>query len=368
VEFTGRLRDELATDRGYCIRRVVLDELLVRTAQVARAELREGVTVTRLEWAGDSVCGVTAQDQTTAFREPARVVIGADGRYSRVARWVRAETSRHDPAVTPGYYAYYEGVHGPRDTLTIMRAHRRDYLLFPTDGNLTCVLVALPQEELHAFRQAHERHFQADIEAVPELRDRFANARRVGAVRGATDLESYLRVPIGPGWALVGDAGAHIHPVTARGIGLAVRDALNLGDALADALEGRRDPGEALLEYHQLRDAETLPQYERALGAAKMTGRPMPPQMLELWRALGRLPDAADAYVQGRLPVRSAEDLGKLVERAGATEALSPPAHLTRSGTPPSDLVQSRGTPGLLPSSAPPRSGSGYGSGSRGAG
>src|SRR3712207_9507344 len=119
----------------------------------------------------------------------------------------------------------------------VLHTRRRDYLLLPTNDGLTCVLVALTQEELNAHRARHERNFLADIEAVPELAERFAAAERVGPVRGATDLDSYLRVPIGPGWALVGDAGAHIHPVTARGISLAVRDAELLGDALADALD-----------------------------------------------------------------------------------------------------------------------------------
>ena len=334
VEYTGTLKPVLGEHYGYCIRRILLDDVLVRAARAAGGEVREGATVAGLVWDDNSVGGVVAQSGGKEYKELAQVVIGADGRYSRVARWVRAPSYLSEPAVTPAYYAYFRGVAGPRDTQEVMHTARRDYLLLPTDSDLTCVLVALPQEELNAYRASHERNYLNDINAIPELAERFAGAERVGPVRGATDLDSYLRVPIGPGWALVGDAGAHIHPVTARGISLAVRDALLLADALADALEGRRDPGEALSEYHRLRDAETEFEYKRALGAAKMTGKPLPRETLALWSALGALPEAADAYVNGELQVRTREELEALVERA--RNAPSPnPSHSVGEGSRP---------------------------------
>jgi hypothetical protein len=48
-----------------------------------------------------------------------------------------------------------------------------------------------------------------------------ADAARAERFRGTPDLPSYLRQPYGPGWALVGDAGLLMDPVTGQGISLA---------------------------------------------------------------------------------------------------------------------------------------------------
>jgi flavin-dependent dehydrogenase len=298
VEFTGRYLPMLGVDHGYCLRRIKLDDILARAARAAGAEMRESTTVAGLLWDEGQVGGVVARDGSgRTYPAFGQVVIGADGRHSRVARWVRAEAYLHHPPCTPVYYAYFRGVTGPRDTVEVLHTSRRHYLLFPTDEDLTCVLVALPQEEVGSYRTAHERSYLADLATVPALAERFTCAERIGPVRGAADLESYVRVPAGPGWLLVGDAAVHVHPITARGISLAVRDAELLAEALAAALEGRRPPGEALAEYHQLRDAESVPAYQQALTAARMTGRPLPRETLELWAALACRPDEADRWV-----------------------------------------------------------------------
>lgn len=317
--FTGSLRG--LAEPGYCVRRVLLDHLLVQTARSAGAEVREDCTVTELIGSEGQVGGVAFQHEGRTYHEQAQVVLGADGRHSRVARWVGAHTYRADPAQTPLYFSYFQNVSGPRDTLEVFRTDARELLLLPTDSSLTCAVVVLPDADLPAFRSDHECAFAAEFAAIPELGERFASAERVGPVLGAVDLASHLRVPIGPGWALVGDAGAHIHPVTARGIGLALRDAHLLAGALAAALEGTRDPGTALMEYHALRDAEADAVYTLALEAAHAVGTPLPEAAVALWRALGQLPAEADAFVTDgfRLPNREAYD--RIIQEAAATES-----------------------------------------------
>ena len=44
-------------------------------------------------------------------------------------------------------------------------------------------------------------------------------------MRGTPDLPNRFHRPYGPGWALVGDAGLVMDPITAYGIGHAFRDA-----------------------------------------------------------------------------------------------------------------------------------------------
>ena len=99
------------TAGSYAPRRIVLDELLVRAAGKAGAELREGFSVTELIADGDRITGVRGHARGgMEVSEYARVVIGADGVHSRVAEQVKAPRYREGPALASAYYAYWSGV------------------------------------------------------------------------------------------------------------------------------------------------------------------------------------------------------------------------------------------------------------------
>jgi flavin-dependent dehydrogenase len=90
--------------QAYCPRRTVLDKLLVDAAVEAGAELREHFTVQELLWDGDRVSGITGRSATgTTVSEQARIVIGADGLHSLIARQVEAPTYNAKPTFGCGY-------------------------------------------------------------------------------------------------------------------------------------------------------------------------------------------------------------------------------------------------------------------------
>jgi flavin-dependent dehydrogenase len=57
----------------------------------------------------------------------------------------------------------------------------------------------------------------------------------------APPLPTFFRVPSGPGWALVGDAGQHKDPMIARGIADAFRDGDLVASAVVDGWDGDLD-------------------------------------------------------------------------------------------------------------------------------
>ena len=76
-------------------------------------------------------------------------MIGADGLRSRVARWVgsrSAHVGRHATAILYGYYAGLpdEGQH-------LYFGNRVAAGSIPTNGDRTCVFVAVPPERLGAY-------------------------------------------------------------------------------------------------------------------------------------------------------------------------------------------------------------------------
>ena len=80
------------------------------------------------------------------------------------------------------------------------------------------------------------------FEQAPEFAERVRAGKRETRFMGAGDLAGFFRKPYGPGWALVGDAGYHKHPITAMGITDAFLDAERLVDALDDALSAAVRP------------------------------------------------------------------------------------------------------------------------------
>ena len=96
---------------GFCPRRTVLDSLLVHAAAEAGVDVREGFTVDELLEAGDSVVGVRGHGRDGGpVEEHARIVIGADGVHSFVARAVQAAEYDVRPVAACGYYSHFSDV------------------------------------------------------------------------------------------------------------------------------------------------------------------------------------------------------------------------------------------------------------------
>jgi flavin-dependent dehydrogenase len=214
--------------------------------------------------------------------EPARIVIGADGRDSLVAREAGAEEYNVRPVLTCVCYAYWRDVaaHQP----AIHPLPRRLVVSFPTNDGLTTTPVIFPRAELPAIRANVERHLREALGQVRELAEPFRGAVRVERLRGTGDLPNVFRKPYGDGWALVGDAGYHKDPIVAQGISDALRSAEWLAAAIHAGFSGTRPLAEALGEYQHVRDREFGPMYDLNCGMAAL--EPPPPEMLSLYRAL----------------------------------------------------------------------------------
>ncbi|WUL10077.1 FAD-dependent monooxygenase [Streptomyces sp. NBC_00354] len=104
------------------LRRTVLDEILVEAAEASGAEVRQGFTVEDLVIEGDTVTGIRGHGAAgSGATEYARVVIGADGIHSLVAKAVGAAAYAEKPKLqcSPGAGAVVRGagtVSGPGGT------------------------------------------------------------------------------------------------------------------------------------------------------------------------------------------------------------------------------------------------------------
>jgi flavin-dependent dehydrogenase len=288
----GTPRPVAGEGRAFAPRRTVLDTVLVEAAAAAGAEVRQRFTVEDLLFDDGAVVGVRGHGSGgRSVEERARVVVGADGHTSRVAKAVGAEEHRALPVLEHAFYSYWSDL--PVDAFTIYVRDDRAIAAIPTDDGTTLVLVGCPPEHTPAFKADVEASFLAGIDREPAFAERLRAATRQDRFWfGGTP--NFFRTPFGPGWALVGDAGYTKDPVTAQGISDALCGAERCASALDEVLTGARPFADALGDYQRERDEAAGPIYE--FNAQLATFEEPPPEMQQLLAAVAADPAASDDF------------------------------------------------------------------------
>jgi 2-polyprenyl-6-methoxyphenol hydroxylase-like FAD-dependent oxidoreductase len=282
---------------AYGPRRTVLDKLLVDAAAEAGAEVREGFTVTDIVLSDGRVTGIRGRDGSgRAVTEQARVVVGADGLHSLVARAVRPDQYHDRPRLQSSYYTYYSGLPMQgRYEVHLRFDHGRGFGAMPTNDDLTLVIGGWPMAEFKANRRDIEGNYLRIFDLVPPFAERIRAARRVARFVGAA-VPNYVRKPFGPGWALVGDAGYNKDFITAQGITDAFRDAELCAAALQETFSATCSFEVAMARYHDRRDQHVLPMYE--FTAQLATLEPPPPELAQLLAAMHGNQAAMNAFAR----------------------------------------------------------------------
>jgi flavin-dependent dehydrogenase len=272
---------------AYAPRRTVLDDILVRAAAAAGAEVRQGVNVDGVVVEDGAVVGIRCGSTV----ERARIVVGADGRVSHVAKAVGAAEYNTKPRAQYGYYTYFSGL--PTRSLETFVRPDRGFGVAPTNDGLTMVVVGWPYAEAQAYKADVEGNYLATVNAVPEFAERLAGASREAPFVGGA-VPGYFRNPFGPGWALVGDAGYNKDPITAQGISDAFHDAEWCTAAIDAWQSGSASYNEAMTAWHRARDARAMPIYEFTSQMAAL--EPPPPEMLQLFSAMHGNQEAMNGF------------------------------------------------------------------------
>ena len=287
----------------YCSpRRRVLDSLLLEGAREAGVEIRTGFSVESLIREGDRIVGIHGTDESgQRVSERARVVVGADGRRSRVAEAVGAERYDIKRRCTFAYFSYFSGFN--LGEAQMFKRGRLGMAVVPTNFGQNMVLVYGPDVWFDVFLESAESNF---LRAVEYVEPRIAELLRTHGKReekfyGTADQTAYSRRAHGPGWALVGDAVCFKDQCTASGMTHAFRDAALLGDLLGKALtpsdapfEARVD--EALDRYDWIRSEDSQGSGYLDFVGMQAEMNPARPDDLEIFVSLQDSPEQADRF------------------------------------------------------------------------
>ncbi|MFN4140723.1 FAD-dependent oxidoreductase [Aestuariivirga sp.] len=279
---------------SFAPRRWAFDPVLAEAAVAVGAELREATNFTRLVFDGRQVKGIATVSTSGRVEDVrARLVVGADGKRSRVAAQAGARVYDTVPARTCTYYAYWKDL--PIDRAELYVRDGRFAVALPTNEGLTFLAVAWPVDRFGAVRKDVETAYLAAVCELPSLADRLVSAKRVGRFTGTADTEGFFREAAGPGWALVGDAGYHKDPITAQGMTDAFLHAELLSECVVDGLGGARNIDAALMTYSQRRDALAKPLYDMTAELARLSSPS--PEVAALLAAVAVSPGATSEFL-----------------------------------------------------------------------
>jgi flavin-dependent dehydrogenase len=220
--------------------------------------------------------------------ERGRVIVGADGKHSRVADAVSATTTRQSPATTLAIYTYWSDLDLRHGWIS------NGIGAWPTNDGLVISYLARPLTDLEAYRADPEGYTTATLRDTGELGELILSGRRAEHWRATTDTPNLMRHASGPGWVLVGDAGLVMDPITGQGMGNALRDAELASEAILAGLGGARRLDTALAEYVARRDRETTPMFDFTVRLAQLA--PPTPAENALFAAIAADPDEADLF------------------------------------------------------------------------
>ena len=317
VVIAGRYPDVAGSGALYSPRREVLDTLLVQAAREAGAEVREDTIVNELMMSEGRVRGIRSRRKgsSTATDDTAALIVGADGKHSMVAKTVGAPSRRSRTARSLGFYCYWQDVEILAGEL--YSRDRRVAGAWPTDQGMVVTYVGWPASEFDAFRADPAGHVLRTLDACGTLGARVRAGRRVGPVRGTSDLPNEIRLSSGPGWALAGDAGLVMDSITGQGMGHALRDADLLSDAIVTGLgSGRLD--RTLARYAKQRDAETTAMFDFTVRLASFP--PPTPAERTMFAAIAERPEETSQLLgalAGSVPMTSLFSPRRLMSLTG---------------------------------------------------
>ncbi|QRK04535.1 FAD-dependent monooxygenase [Archangium violaceum] len=202
-----------------------------------------------------------------------RCVVGADGRYSLVAREAGARvTEQRTDVDTSSLYAYWSG-YAPYDAEpTGIQIHTAgdgfSLIVMPTTEGRAGVVFQGRSDRFLVTGDA-QAYYLEGLRRYPAIWRRLAHATQVSSIRGIKRIGNLYRQAGGPGWVLVGDAFHQKDTIDAQGIYDALLESKLLAAALVDWKQGAVSWEEAIARYEREALSATRAMFHATLDRVK---------------------------------------------------------------------------------------------------
>lgn len=282
--------------------RKYLDPLLRGlAAETTGVELRLGTGLREIAAVAEDAVRVRLTSGDVAS---ARLLVGADGRNSTVAKLIGARTI----TFRNGRFNYSPFFAGPSypgaPATTSYFIDDQWFGAFPTADGLTGYYLMPTHDRLPEYKRDLEGACRAAIAALPEAPP-VEELELAGPIVGRLDISAQRRAPIRDRIALVGDAALAADPLYGVGCGWAFQMGEMLADAVAEPLLAGAPMARPLRQYRRSLNSALLPHLGQMLGYSR--GRALNPMERFAMRRAARDERVAERVI--RLTTRTISPL-----------------------------------------------------------
>ena len=226
--------------------------IVAAVQQHTSVTLRYGTSFSGLVREGNQVVGVSTQGPDGAHTIRAKIVVGADGAFSKVREALKIPADLY--LYPDGYLIAILESDEPVSESFYYVGHRTILGIFPATGNKAYLFYMIPKDSMEAVKQ---RGILALQQTWSQIAPHFSRLFRCLSDWGQTAYmpTGRIRTPtwVADGAVLIGDAAHAMNPHASQGRMQAMVDAMALADLLPSCLNDRNYSAERLKEFERAR-------------------------------------------------------------------------------------------------------------------
>jgi 2-polyprenyl-6-methoxyphenol hydroxylase-like FAD-dependent oxidoreductase len=226
--------------------------IVAAVQQHTSVTLRYGTSFSGLVREGNQVVGVSTQGPDGAHTIRAKIVVGADGAFSKVREALKIPADLY--LYPDGYLIAILESDEPVSESFYYVGHRTILGIFPATGNKAYLFYMIPKDSMEAVKQ---QGIPALQQIWSQIAPQFSRLFRCLNDWGQTAYmpTGRIRTPtwVADGAVLIGDAAHAMNPHASQGRMQAMVDAMALADLLPSCLNDRNYSAERLKEFERAR-------------------------------------------------------------------------------------------------------------------
>ena len=226
--------------------------IVAAVQQHTSVRLRYGTSFTGLIREGNQVVGVSTQGPDGTHTVRAKIVVGADGAFSKVREALKIPADLY--LYPDGYLIAILESDEPVSESFYYIGHRTILGVFPATGNKAYLFYMIPKDSMEAVKQRGILALQQIWSQIaPQFSRLFRSLRDWGQT--AYMPTGRIRTPtwVADGAVLIGDAAHAMNPHASQGRMQAMVDAMALADLLPGCLSDQNYSAERLKEFERAR-------------------------------------------------------------------------------------------------------------------